>query len=83
MTTYLTGSSNEFHHAFYLSILKSPTTHKSFLCVSLLFFRGTFGLWLDEDLYRGGSHSCKTFANETLSSSEDFICCGLEAWGFV
>jgi len=44
---------------------------------------GIFGLWLDEDLYRGGSHSCKTFANDTLSSSEDFICCGLEAWGFV
>lgn len=44
---------------------------------------GLFGLWLDEDLYRGRSHSCKTFGNETLSSCEDFICCGLEAWGFV
>jgi hypothetical protein len=44
---------------------------------------GMFGLWLDEDLYRGRSHACRTFANETLSTSEDFICCGLEAWGFV
>merc|ERR1719427_2369480 len=44
---------------------------------------GMFGLWLDEDLYRERSHACRTFANETLSTSEDFICCGLEAWGFV
>lgn len=44
---------------------------------------GVFGLWLDEDLYRGRSHSCKTFGNETLSGNEDFICSGLEAWSFV
>eukprot|EP00794_Sanderia_malayensis_P012124 gene12124-13376_t len=43
---------------------------------------GLFGLWLDEDLYHGRSHSCKTFDNETLSSKEDFICGGLEAWAF-
>jgi len=44
---------------------------------------GVFGLWFDEDLYRGRSHSCRTFDNETLSEKEDFICTGLEAWAFV
>lgn len=46
-------------------------------------FSGVFGLWFDEDLYRGRSHSCRTFDNETLSEKEDFICTGLEAWAFV
>ena len=44
---------------------------------------GVFGLWLDEDLYYGRSHNCRTFNNDMLSTTEDFICCGLEAWAFV
>ncbi|KAL9963260.1 hypothetical protein ACROYT_G032443 [Oculina patagonica] len=44
---------------------------------------GNFGLWLDEDLYHGRSHPCSTYNNEQLSSREDFLCSGLEAWTFV
>ncbi|XP_068706589.1 oxidation resistance protein 1-like isoform X1 [Montipora foliosa] len=44
---------------------------------------GNFGLWLDEDLYHGSSHPCSTFSNTQLSSQEDFLCSGLEAWTFV
>jgi len=52
------------------------------LCLSVGGGDGTFGLWLDGDLNHGRSHSCKTFDNDTLSSKEDFICRGLEAWSF-
>ena len=41
------------------------------------------GLWLDESFYRGASYSCSTFDNECLASNEDFICSGVEAWGFL
>eukprot|EP00795_Rhopilema_esculentum_P008703 gene8703-14724_t len=51
-------------------------------CLSVGGGDGMFGLWLDEDLNHGRSHACKTFDNETLSSKEDFICRGLEAWSF-
>ncbi|XP_029202730.2 nuclear receptor coactivator 7-like isoform X3 [Acropora millepora] len=44
---------------------------------------GNFGLWLDEDLYHGSSHPCSTFSSSQLSSQEDFLCSGLEAWTFV
>lgn len=44
---------------------------------------GNFGLWLDEDLYHGSSHSCKTFNNETLASDEDFVVSALECWCFL
>lgn len=67
-----------FNGKYVFSLLWLTTNH-----IFFSLFRGIFGLWLDEDLYRGRSHSCETFANDTLSSSEDFICCGLEAWGFV
>ncbi|OWK03554.1 TLDC2 [Cervus elaphus hippelaphus] len=33
---------------------------------------GRFGLWLDGDLYRGGSHPCATFNNEVLARQEQF-----------
>ena len=45
--------------------------------------RGSFGLWLDGDLYHGSSHPCKTFGNRTLSSEEDFVVKSIECWGFV
>ncbi|XP_072029090.1 LOW QUALITY PROTEIN: oxidation resistance protein 1-like [Amphiura filiformis] len=44
---------------------------------------GTFGLWLDGDLYHGRSRSCKTFANSILSQQEDFVIANIEAWNFV
>ncbi|XP_039592907.1 oxidation resistance protein 1-like isoform X2 [Polypterus senegalus] len=43
---------------------------------------GEFGLWLDGDLYHGRSHSCKTFANHTLSKKEDFFVQDIEIWSF-
>lgn len=44
---------------------------------------GTFGLWLDNDLYRGRSTACETYNSEMLSSSEDFFCVGVEVWTFA
>jgi hypothetical protein len=44
---------------------------------------GNFGLWLDEDLYHGSSHPCKTFNNEPLANHEDFVVCTLECWCFL
>jgi hypothetical protein len=41
---------------------------------------GQFGLWLDGDLYRGGSHPCATFNNEVLARQEQFCIKELEAW---
>ncbi|MXQ86765.1 hypothetical protein E5288_WYG013060 [Bos mutus] len=41
---------------------------------------GRFGLWLDGDLYRGGSHPCATFNNEVLARQEQFYINELEAW---
>ncbi|CAF4708086.1 unnamed protein product [Rotaria sp. Silwood1] len=34
---------------------------------------GTYGLWLDADLYHGRTCSTKTFNNERLTTNEDFI----------
>ena len=44
---------------------------------------GNFGLWLDEDLFHGSTHSCKTFNNEPLTNHEDFVVCTLECWCFL
>lgn len=44
---------------------------------------GHFGLWLDDDLFRGRTNSCQTFANDPLCAEKDFIVKSLEAWGFV
>lgn len=44
---------------------------------------GNFGLWLDEDLYHGTTHSCKTFNNLPLTSKEDFVIVALECWIFL
>ncbi|XP_023610272.1 TLD domain-containing protein 2 isoform X1 [Myotis lucifugus] len=41
---------------------------------------GQFGLWLDGDLYHGGSHPCATFNNEVLARQEQFCVKELEAW---
>ncbi|TEA15312.1 hypothetical protein DBR06_SOUSAS5010010, partial [Sousa chinensis] len=41
---------------------------------------GHFGLWLDGDLYHGGSHPCATFNNEVLARQEQFCIKELEAW---
>ncbi|XP_036042430.1 TLD domain-containing protein 2 isoform X1 [Onychomys torridus] len=41
---------------------------------------GQFGLWLDGDLYHGGSYPCATFNNEVLARQEQFCIEELEAW---
>lgn len=43
-------------------------------------FSGQFGLWLDGDLYHGGSYPCATFNNEVLARREQFCIKELEAW---
>ncbi|XP_074603263.1 TLD domain-containing protein 2-like [Brevipalpus obovatus] len=44
---------------------------------------GSFGLWLDGDLYHGSSNPCQTFGNTRLSKNQDFVVKTLECWGFV
>ncbi|KAJ3598517.1 hypothetical protein NHX12_002028 [Muraenolepis orangiensis] len=41
---------------------------------------GSFGLWLDADLYHGASYSCPTFRNLPLSTQQDFVVQHLEVW---
>ncbi|ELW69618.1 TLD domain-containing protein 2 [Tupaia chinensis] len=41
---------------------------------------GQFGLWLDGDLYHGGSQPCATFNNEVLARQEQFCIQEVEAW---
>ena len=43
---------------------------------------GHFGLWLDEDFLHGSSYNCETYGNRPLATTEDFLCTGIEAWGF-
>lgn len=44
---------------------------------------GKFGLWLDGDLYQGRSESCKTYGNDPLTPSVDFVVKTLECWAFI
>lgn len=54
-----------------------------FITIIFIFFSsGHFGLWLDEGFYHGSSFKCRTFNNEPLASTEDFIIFGVEVWGF-
>lgn len=41
---------------------------------------GYFGFLLDDSFHRGTSHSCATFDNDPLASSEDFLVNKLEVW---
>jgi hypothetical protein len=43
---------------------------------------GHFGLWLDENFLHGSSYNCETYGNRSLATTEDFLCTGVEAWGF-
>jgi hypothetical protein len=47
------------------------------------FSSGTYGLWLDGDLYHGRTSSSKTFNNELLTSNEDFVIASIEVWTFT
>lgn len=51
--------------------------------VDSICFRGTYGLWLDADLYHGRTCPSKTFNNVRLSTKEDFIIANVEVWTFV
>ncbi|CAG8486201.1 8124_t:CDS:2 [Diversispora eburnea] len=44
---------------------------------------GRIGLWIDSDLQSGHSTRCDTFDNDTLSSTPEFECMGLEVWGLM
>lgn len=44
---------------------------------------GKFGLWLDGDLYIGRTEMCKTYGNDPLTPSVDFVVKTLECWAFV
>ena len=41
-----------------------------------------FGLYVDKTMTKGGSHHCKTYANETLSEKNHFKIRDIEVWGF-
>ncbi|OQV20344.1 Nuclear receptor coactivator 7 [Hypsibius exemplaris] len=43
---------------------------------------GTFGIWLDEDLFKGRTQACTTFDNEPLCPCGDFEVKNVEAWCF-
>uniref|UniRef100_K7FEV3 TLDc domain-containing protein n=1 Tax=Pelodiscus sinensis TaxID=13735 RepID=K7FEV3_PELSI len=45
--------------------------------------RGKFGLWLDGDLYHGGSDPCETFGNESLAPHEQFFIRDVEVWALA
>ena len=45
--------------------------------------RGSFGIWVDGDLYHGHTQACQTYDNDILTDSEDFVMKAVEAWGFV
>lgn len=45
--------------------------------------QGVYGLWFDEDLYHGRTNKCETFDNDILTSTEDFVVKGVEAWAFI
>jgi hypothetical protein len=46
-------------------------------------FRGTYGLWIDGDLYHGRTCPSKTFNNKILTTNEDFIIASVEVWTFT
>ncbi|KAK1806615.1 hypothetical protein P4O66_005121 [Electrophorus voltai] len=43
---------------------------------------GSFGLWVDADLYHGATFPCNTFHNQPLSPQHDFTIQALEVWTF-
>lgn len=46
-------------------------------------FRGSYGLWIDGDIYLGRTQNCQTYANDPLTGgAEDFHIKHLEAWCF-
>jgi len=49
-------------------------------------YRGSYGLWLDGDIYHGRTQHCETFDNQPLTGDdddEDFIVKVIEVWGFM
>ena len=44
---------------------------------------GYHGLWFDGDLLNGHSQRSKTYDNDQLSSTEEFIITAMEIWTFA
>jgi len=42
---------------------------------------GRFGIYIQNDMYKGSSSKTTTFDNEILSFSGDFHCQDIEVWG--
>ncbi|ELU17867.1 hypothetical protein CAPTEDRAFT_218966 [Capitella teleta] len=83
------GNGESFLFTFFPDFKKFPWTgHNNYFLkgntesMSVGAGEGSFGLWLDGDLYHGRSQSCKTYSNDILSETEDFVIKGLEAWSF-
>jgi len=44
---------------------------------------GTYGLWVDSDLYHGRTSASKTYNNDPLTTNEDFLIASIEIWTFI
>lgn len=44
---------------------------------------GRYGLFIDKELKKGASYTCKTYNNEVLSDDHHFKIFKLEIWGFM
>ena len=78
----LCSQNNHFGLWSFRDISVSQTHLVVFMLCFTFYYRGNFGLWLDEDLYHGRSNRCETYDNDVLTDAEDFVVKAFEAWIF-